>query len=85
MKEIVEKQNAINVAGMEKFKMIKNNPKLSEIILKNKRRVIVDYSSKRKCEICKKEILTAMTKNKKFIKISLIGFAQWDVHKCKKR
>ena len=52
-----------------------------EIKLQNGLEVIIGYHTKRKCEVCKKEIFTAFRTNK-MIKVELVGLAQWDIHKC---
>ncbi len=54
-------------------------PKLQQIKLKCGIEVVVDWSSKKKCE-CGEEIFFAVTKNKKTMPIYLVGLAEWDTH-----
>lgn len=54
--------------------------KLQEIKLQCGIKVMVDWNSKDKCKKCGKDILWAMTKNKKFMPIVLTGFMEWDTH-----
>ena len=54
-------------------------PKLQQIKLKCGIEVVVDWSTKKKCE-CGEEIFFAVTKNKKTMPIYLVGLAEWDTH-----
>ncbi len=56
-----------------------HKPKLQVIHLKSGLEVVVDWNSKQKCK-CGAEFWFALTKNKKFIPIVLVGLCEWETH-----
>ena len=56
-----------------------HKPKLQDIHLKSGLEVTIDWNSKQKCK-CGAEFWFALTKNKKFIPVVLVGHAVFETH-----
>lgn len=65
--------------------MNENPLQLQDLVLKDGTNVTISYKTKFICK-CGAECWRAVThKNKKLIKITLVGLAEWGVHECLKK